>query len=74
MLKSLEELLSMIIETPRKYGCSMYRNICMMALMQSPYLINEVSHSPHILGTREQFLLLILFESIYSIAQQSHDE
>lgn len=50
MLQPLEELLSMIIETPRKYGCSMYRNICVMALMQSPYLISGVSHSPHILG------------------------
>lgn len=51
MLHPLEELLIMIIEIPRKYGRSMYRNICMMALIQSPYLINEVNHSPHILGS-----------------------
>lgn len=28
----------------------MYRNICVMALIQSPYLLNGVNHSPHILG------------------------
>lgn len=51
MLQPLEELLSMIIEIPRKYSCSMYRIVCMMTLIQSPYLINEVNHSPHILGS-----------------------
>lgn len=51
MLQPLEELLSMIIEIPRKYGCSMYGNISMMALIQSPYLINEINHSSHILGS-----------------------
>lgn len=51
MLQPLEELLSMIIEIPRKYGHSMYRNVRMMALIQSPYLINEVNHSPYILGS-----------------------
>lgn len=51
MLQPLEELLSMIIEIPRKYGRSRYRNVRMMALIQSPYLINEVNHSPYILGS-----------------------
>lgn len=51
MLQPLEELLSMIIEIPRKYSCSMYRIVCMMTLIQSPYLINEVNHSSHILGS-----------------------
>lgn len=51
MLQPLEELLSMVTEIPRKYGCSVYRNVCVMALIQSPYLVNEVNHSPHILGS-----------------------